>query len=153
MNEKKIESVSEMSHFKKHDTVWYLRYKSDYSEKLNHYIDLNGDIEYYDWDYETVKDLHPKDNFKIYGKKFWPKGVLLPRLPSKDFVLLLKILLTNQYVYTFKVHKIRRSTKTGEFYYRGKRTPWMPETCLFDTERAAILESRRIVRLFKRWLD
>lgn len=153
MSENKIKSVSELSHFKVKETVWYLRYRSDFEHKFNQNIDLNGDIEYYDWDFDRPRDLHPKDNFAIFGKKLWPKGTLLPRLPAKDFVMIMKILTSCPHINSMKVRKIRRSTQTGEFYYRGKRTDWMPESCLFDTEKAAVLEARRLVRIFKKWLD
>lgn len=153
MSENKITSVSQLAHFKVKETVWYLRYKSDFEQKFNEYIDLNGDIHYYDWDFDTPRDLHPKDNFSIFGKNLWPKGTILPRVPAKDFVLVMKLLTACPYIHKLRVRKIRRSTKTGEFYYRGKGTDWMPESCLFDTEKAAVLEAKRLSRIIKKWLD
>ncbi len=153
MSTKKIKSVSELSRYKPKETVWHLRYRDDYGDHMNFYVDMDENIEYIDWEYESSSELHPKDNFKIYGKKHWPKGVILPKLPSRDFVVLMRLLISNLYIVCFQVKKIRRSSKTGEFYYKGKKSPWMPESCLFDTKQAAEREVKRQTRLIKKWLE
>lgn len=153
MSTEKIKSVIELARYKKNESVWLLRYRNEYGDRINDYTDINGLGHYIDWEYDRVNDLHPKDNFKMFGMKHWLKGEPLPRLPAKDFVILVKFLTCNLYITSFEVSKIKRSTKTGEFYYKGKKSPWMPESCLFDTEQAARLEVERQSRIIQKWID
>lgn len=153
MSTEKIKSVTEIARYKVNENVWCLRYRNEYGEQLYDWVDMNGDNHIIEWDFERLDDLHPKDNFKLFGKKHWPKGMPLPKLPARDFITLVKLLTSNLYIVHFEVRKIKRSTKTGEFYYKGRKSPWMPESCLFDTEQAARLEAEYQSKIIKKWLD
>jgi len=137
---KKITSVLELSRYKVGHKAWWvvLRYSSPIPQ-------LNSDEE---WMLHT----HPKTIYSGPYKNTWQSKAKLPRLHHSDFNIVVSLLSSELVVEPFVINRITRSNQTGEFYYANADDEWMPESCLCDSQAAAVKERSRILRLMNKWL-
>lgn len=138
MPEQKITSVVELSKYKLGDKLYWvvLRPKTIIKKPTEK------------WHVEP----HPKTIFERgYAKGLWPSGRKLPRVIGDDFDSLMDLLCSVPSVEQFDIRQIFRSRDTGEFQYANADNEWLPESCLFETEKGAQLEKKRILTMVAAW--
>lgn len=142
--------MDKLSRFKVGETVYYVEFLDNLGSLLSCYRDLKGSTSYQSWQYEKVDDLHPKDTFKSIKRNMIGR-YRVPKLHASDAERILKLICSDVTVSKSKVKKIKRSNRTGEYYCLIKKGKWMPESCLFEVNMAAVEEARYISRLLSRW--
>lgn len=99
-----------------------------------------------------MENHHPKVLYtRGPAKKIWPYNAKLPRMHHMDFEGIVNLLRSEFVIEEFNICEIIRSKNTGEFFYANDDDEWMPESCLLDTEMAAVREKTRILKMIQKW--